>query len=184
MAFVNNPIAPRLSGSTFWDDSVPGVENWLTYLLSGSNQKKVNTVNPTDPLLVERVKTTLLRRFNMKVFYWLLMENSKRRLVYRSADFPHRDFFMSEHRYISLDYLPVKSVSVFVSKYSEGRRLEGMIRLPFHQDRLSNGRFEVIVKMTEPSCRAKGLSLLRSVTQRLSAGESVERKIRGGFTEA
>jgi len=184
VAFVNNPIAPRLSGSTFWDDSVPGVENWLSYLLAGSNQQKINTINNTDPLLVERVKTTLLRRFDMKVIYWLFMENSKRRVVYQSADFPQGEFFRSEHRYISKDFLPVKHVGVFLSKYSEGRRLEGQIRLPFHQDRLNNGRFEVIVKMTEPSCRAKGLSLLRSVSQRLVAGKSVEREIRGGFTEA
>lgn len=185
MAFVNNPIAPRLSGSTFWDDAVPGVENWLSYLLKGSNQSAVNKITGiTDPAFVERVQASILRRFDMKVIYWLCMENSRGKVVFRSVDFPHRDFFLSEHRYLSLDYLPVKSVSVLLSKYSQGRRLEGRVRLPFHQERLRNGRFKVVVKMTEPSCRAKGLSLLRSVTLALRAGESIEQKVSSGFTEA
>lgn len=184
MAFVNNPIAPRLSSSFVGDENFFGVENWLQQLLKGTNQSAVNVVTPTDPLVVERVKTTLLRRFDMKVIFLLCMENSKGRVVFRSAEFPHREFFRSEFRYLSLDYLPVKSVSVLVSKYLQGRRLEGRVRLPFHQSRLRNGRFEVVVKMTEPSCRSKALSLLASVTRGLKLRESVEQKVSSGFTEA
>lgn len=190
MAFLNNAIAPRLSGQRLLGDvlntSVPaGGVNWLEYLKLNSNSAFYASTGTVDPFFVERVQTATLRRLSMGKFCSVYLKNVNGKVVFRSPELPFREMKASRFRYLSMDYLRVSAAFLSLCLSQRGVWLEGQIRLPFHQVRLSSGRYRVELEMSDPSCSERLASLLSRVS--LSAKDKVavdQNGLAHGFAEA